>query len=481
MIRKADLHNTQDPALERREISGGLEIRSSGHNNVKLTGYASVFNKGYEVNGGPANAMGWTEVVTPGAFKRTLSETPFVHLLVNHVGTPLASTKSGTLRLSTDSQGLLAEAELDQRHTMASDLIISMERGDIDEMSFAFRVTKQSWSDDDTVRSLDEVSLHKGDVSVVNFGANPHTHTSLMRNAVGLLARGEINEDQLAELRSMGDQVDRAMAFLRDSRNAPITPGTDHADPGYLDADGNPAKDGNGVPRYQLDDKAHAANAAARFSEFKDKYTPAQQKEILGKIHAAEKKFGVGQNSITLTGVEARASGSFAQTVHDGAVDAGANCGGFGDEDSDDGDPVGSLAQAVHDLVADQVGCTNDVVDDSPYSEANSDRGDMSETPVEDVSITTFETPQGPMVNVRYKDVEKICGSLSEAAEWLRRKSAKTGTWLDDLGPGNLTVADLSKASVSDKNLSIADAMRMCRPDDSPDPLTLEAALKMAS
>jgi HK97 family phage prohead protease len=421
MIRKADLYNSQDPPLERRDIAGELEVRSTGDNTVKLTGYASVFNKGYEVNGGPSNPKGWTERVVPEAFKRTLSDKPFVHLLINHEGTPLASTKSGTLRLSTDSQGLLAEAELDRRSTLHNDLIISMERGDIDEMSFAFRVTKQSWSDDETVRSLDEVSLHKGDVSVVNFGANPNTSVSLMRSAVGMLARGSISNEQLMELRAMGDQVDRAMTVLNDARNAPLTPGAHHADPGFLDKDGNPSKDGNGVPRYQIDDKAHAVNAASRFAQNKDKYTPAQQKQILDAIHAAEKKFGVEveENSIHLTVEErATAGASFAQAVHDMASDSGADCSPGFEDGNDESDPEGSLAQAVHDLVADAAGCTNgdDVVDDSPYSEAN-----------------------------------------------------------------NLTVADAQEATLGKGNLTLVEAARMCRPDDSPEPLTLAQALAQAS
>ncbi len=74
---------------------------------------------------------------------------------------------------------------------------------------------------------------------------------------------------------------------------APLTPGKEHADPGYLDRSGNAASGGNGVPRYQIDDAAHVRDALARFSQFRDKYTPAQRKEILGKILSAAKKFGV--------------------------------------------------------------------------------------------------------------------------------------------------------------------------------------------
>jgi phage head maturation protease len=45
----------------------------------------------------------------------------------------------------------------------------------LDQMSFAFRVVRQTWDTDYTERSLEAVDLNRGDVSVTNFGANAHT------------------------------------------------------------------------------------------------------------------------------------------------------------------------------------------------------------------------------------------------------------------------------------------------------------------
>jgi HK97 family phage prohead protease len=293
MISRSDL---MIDVPERRAVAQAFEVRAAGNNIAKITGYASIFDRGYDVYGGPTSPDGWTEIVNRSAFKRTLAENPHVHLLINHAqdgGLPLASTKSGTLRLSTDSTGLIQEAEVDRRNSRANDLVLTLERGDADEMSFAFRVKANTWSDGDTVRSLDEVSLHKGDVSVVGFGANPHTSVSV-RNALRTLAREEFSDDELAELRSMSDQVDAAMAALEQARkDAPLTPGSHHADPGFLDADGKPAEGGNGVPRYQIDDAAHVRDALSRFSANKGKYTPAQQKHIMDAIESQAKKFGV--------------------------------------------------------------------------------------------------------------------------------------------------------------------------------------------
>jgi HK97 family phage prohead protease len=192
---------------ERRAIqtNGGLELRDvSG--NLKLTGYASVFESPYDVYGGPP--MGWTEIVDRKAFDVTLSESPDLHLLINHEGMPLARTKSGTLRLAADSTGLHVEADLDPSDPDVQRLRTKMTRGDMDEMSFGFRVKRQEWNEDYTERRLLEVSLHKGDVSVVNFGANPATSAQLNSAADALEILADLDpEAAMAELRS-GDGID---------------------------------------------------------------------------------------------------------------------------------------------------------------------------------------------------------------------------------------------------------------------------------
>jgi HK97 family phage prohead protease len=200
-----DRHQLRD-APERRSIAAaGFELRSKG-DGLTLTGYASVFNNGYDVLGGPP--YGWTERVDQRAFDATLAAKPDLHLLINHEGMPLARTKSGTLRLSTDSKGLLVEADLDRRDPDVQRLETKMERGDMDEMSFAFRVKADKWSDDDTERTLTEVSLHKGDVSVVNFGANPATSAQLNSLSAALEVLADVDPEQArSELRSGGDQV----------------------------------------------------------------------------------------------------------------------------------------------------------------------------------------------------------------------------------------------------------------------------------
>lgn len=186
-------------APERRAVPvTDFEIRKDG-DSLSLDGYASVFDAPYEMYGGPDKG-GWTEIVDRKAFDVTLREKPDLHLLINHEGMPLARTKSGTLQLSTDAKGLRVKApSLDRRDPDVQRLEVKMERGDMDEMSFAFRTKKHEWSEEDTVRRMLELSLHKGDVSVVNFGANPATSAKIRALLNGLDA-----EAVLAEARSTG-------------------------------------------------------------------------------------------------------------------------------------------------------------------------------------------------------------------------------------------------------------------------------------
>ncbi|ASZ74089.1 capsid maturation protease [Mycobacterium phage Squint] len=198
-----------------------MEVREDSDDNVLvLEGYASTFEQ-YEMYGGPANGYGWIEQLDRRAFEKTLREKPDLHLLVNHAGTPLARTKSGTLDLSVDDKGLKVVARLDKRDPDVQSLAVKMERGDMDEMSFAFRVKAQKWEatdefpeDDQALRTITEVSLHKGDVSVVNFGANPTTSVGLRSLPEALRFLAEADEEELAEVRSDEDLVKRAIEKL---------------------------------------------------------------------------------------------------------------------------------------------------------------------------------------------------------------------------------------------------------------------------
>lgn len=154
--------------IERRTFTvQDVEARQTEDGTMRLRGYAAVFNDA-------SVPLPFKETIAPGAFRKTLSETPDVRLLINHEGLPLARTKNGTLTLSEDERGLFMDAEIADTNE-GRDLYKLVERGDVDQMSFAFRVIRQKWNEDRSVRTLTEVSLADGDVSVVTYPAYPTT------------------------------------------------------------------------------------------------------------------------------------------------------------------------------------------------------------------------------------------------------------------------------------------------------------------
>lgn len=203
-----------------------FELRASTANPDLLIfeGFASVTEREYPIMGG--EWPGWMETIAKGAFKRTLRNKADVAFLVNHGGMTLARTKSGTLTLDEvtdgDPTGLHVLAELDRRIGPVNDLYVASERGDVDEMSFAFWVVKAEWYDDNgqpsnamdgTKRRITEINLNKGDVSAVNYGANDATSGGFrqIEQAVAELRAGRpLSDDARTALRTLlADETDQ--------------------------------------------------------------------------------------------------------------------------------------------------------------------------------------------------------------------------------------------------------------------------------
>jgi HK97 family phage prohead protease len=198
---------------ERRAYPVQLDVRSQPGGATVVEGYASITEAGYEM----WDMFGaYTEVVRSGAFAKTLTEQPHVQLLLNHGGLSMAYTKAGSLMLAEDERGLHMRAEVNPTRSDVRDMLTALEDGAVDEMSFAFRVMRQQWSPDYDQRDITEVSLHRGDVSVVNFGANPETSVAAMR---------------ALDIDRMGDGEARALYERLGKRFAPAAPETRRRNP----------------------------------------------------------------------------------------------------------------------------------------------------------------------------------------------------------------------------------------------------------
>ena len=153
---------------EKRFFNIETRISKRAKKNV-VTGHAAIFGQLSEDLGG------FKEKIKVGAFDGVLKND--VRAFFNHdPNFLLARTTSGTLKLAVDKMGLSYSFEVPDT-TAGRDLVISMERGDITQSSFAFMVEKDSWSEQDgqEIRTIEKVG-RLFDVSPVSIPAYPQAN-----------------------------------------------------------------------------------------------------------------------------------------------------------------------------------------------------------------------------------------------------------------------------------------------------------------
>lgn len=168
-------------------VPAQIEIRASAgaEGTVEFHGYASAYERGYEMWDfwGP-----YTEVVSAGAGAESLARADLdVPLVLQHDQLRrIARTTNGTLELSEDETGLSVRApELDLAEVDTAYIVPKLRAGLIDEMSFAFRIEAGQWSPDYTEYRITRYDLHRGDVAIVGWGANPYTDAGVRAKPAG--------------------------------------------------------------------------------------------------------------------------------------------------------------------------------------------------------------------------------------------------------------------------------------------------------
>ena len=157
------------------------EIRALDDAKMQVSGYAAAFNARSRDLGG------FTEIIRPGAFKRSLDRGDDVFCLINRdPNQVLGRRANGTLEVEEDSYGLKFRCTLNPNSQMARDAYAAIKRGDYSECSFAFTVDPEDgddWTDIEengkrsARRSLKNVTLM--DVSAVAYPAYSGNVTSV--------------------------------------------------------------------------------------------------------------------------------------------------------------------------------------------------------------------------------------------------------------------------------------------------------------
>jgi len=182
----------------------------------RIIGHAAVFDLLSEDLGG------FREKISPGAFAEVIS-TDDVRALFNHDDNMLLGrNKANTLSLAEDEKGLRSVIDLPDTQ-LARDLAVLMARGDVNQMSFAFEISKdgQDWEktgDGPWIRTIKKIK-RLWDVSVVTFPAYPQTDAAVraMRavEEVALAAARTKKEDEDAVLAAAGLAIARRAEVTR--------------------------------------------------------------------------------------------------------------------------------------------------------------------------------------------------------------------------------------------------------------------------
>ncbi len=165
-----DKNTIMEKGIEKRYFNVTLETRDNTDDKKVVVGHAAFYNNLSEDLGG------FREMIKPGAFDSVLDNDvrAFFNHDPNHL---LARTSSGTLRLGVDEKGLRYEFDVPDT-TSGRDLLVSMERGDITQSSFAFTVEDDSWdttSKGGEIRTINKVK-RLFDVSPVSIPAYPDSN-----------------------------------------------------------------------------------------------------------------------------------------------------------------------------------------------------------------------------------------------------------------------------------------------------------------
>lgn len=200
-IEPPELKRDHNQKMEYRSFDfGEVEVRQEDGVAPKLVGHAAVFNVLSEDLGF------YREKIAPGAFRKTIREAD-VRALFNHdPNFVLGRTKNGTLKLKEDDIGLYVEITPPNTQ-WARDLMETIRRGDVDQMSFGFQVVKEDWEEDNekTTRILKEVKLF--DVSPVVFPAYSATDVQV-RSLLNILRDYLSHSDLPAEPPQAGHSAD---------------------------------------------------------------------------------------------------------------------------------------------------------------------------------------------------------------------------------------------------------------------------------
>jgi len=215
-----------------------LRVEAAEGERPKIRGHAAVFDSL------SVPIMGFRETIKKGAFSKTIRESD-VRALWNHdENYVLGRTKNGTLTLREDDKGLAVEIDPPDAQ-WARDFTKSIERGDVDQMSFGFNTVKDRWYEEDGEMRRELIEVRLFDVSPVTFPAYEATDVQV-RNAakdLGIDAKAFAAAIRSARAGKLGE-ADTAVLRSAHAAIQALLP-TEPPENGHSDGDDEPPENGH--------------------------------------------------------------------------------------------------------------------------------------------------------------------------------------------------------------------------------------------
>lgn len=173
-------------ALQRRSCP--CEFRAELQDGKRyIEGYFAVFDDVYEM------WEGASESIDPHAFDGQLERD--VRCLIDHdTRLVLGRTKSGTLELRVDGHGLWFRVEINPDDSDAMNLYARVQRGDVSQCSFGFRILREETQVDGVTGhvhwTIKELELYEG--SIVTFPAYESTEADARAAEAKKVRRREV-------------------------------------------------------------------------------------------------------------------------------------------------------------------------------------------------------------------------------------------------------------------------------------------------
>ena len=194
--------------LEQRSFDTDFEIRTEG-DVAFIAGYAAKFNTLSR------NLGGFIETIAPGFFNETINRGIDVAATANHnPNILLGKTSNGTLKLKIDDTGFHYEAQGNLKKQSVRDLVADIERRDVTQSSFGFKLVDDSWG------ATEENYPLRTLVSGLTYDVGPATLPVYVDTSVALRSLEVLTELSLDDLVAAA-RADELRSFLLTTKDVP--------------------------------------------------------------------------------------------------------------------------------------------------------------------------------------------------------------------------------------------------------------------